>query len=106
MRVCGLNAGRVVRGLLGGAVIAWCLTAVSAAWAQGTPEEQDACRPDVFRLCSSYIPNVDPIVACLKASEPQLSPACHQVMFPASAVTERPAPAKKAKRKTRKRSER
>jgi hypothetical protein len=52
-----------------------------AASAQGTMQQQDACRPDVFRLCSSYIPDVGEIVACLRDHEPRLSEACRQVMF-------------------------
>ena len=52
------------------------------ASAQGTMQQQDACRPDVFRLCGSYIPDVGAIVACLRGNEPRLSEACHQVMFP------------------------
>ncbi|WP_245318326.1 hypothetical protein [Bradyrhizobium sp. DOA1] len=52
-----------------------------AASAQGTMQQQEACRPDVFRLCSSYIPNVGAIVACLRGNEPRLSEPCHQVMF-------------------------
>jgi hypothetical protein len=52
-----------------------------AVSAQGTMQQQDACRPDVFRLCSSYIPSVGAIVACLRGNEPRLSEGCHQVMF-------------------------
>jgi hypothetical protein len=33
----------------------------------------------VFRLCSSDIPNVDRIVACLKRQRTSLSPACQAV---------------------------
>src|SRR5882724_8351018 len=51
----------------------------SGALAQGTAEQQEACRPDVFRLSGSFIPDVDRIVACLKANEPNLNPACHDV---------------------------
>jgi hypothetical protein len=51
------------------------------ALAQGTMAQRNACRPDVFRLCSSYIPNVDRIVTCLRDNGPQLSQACHEVMF-------------------------
>lgn len=50
--------------------------------AQGTPEQQAACQPDVMRLCGNAIPDVDRIVACLKYNEPNLNPACHDVMFP------------------------
>ena len=46
----------------------------------GTQEEQDACTPDVFRLCSSAIPNESRIVACLNRNLPKLSPACRSVM--------------------------
>ena len=53
----------------------------SLARAQGSVAQQNACRPDVFRLCTSYIPDVDQIVACLRNHEAQLSEACHQVMF-------------------------
>lgn len=54
---------------------------------RGTEEQQAACTPDVFRLCAWYIPNVDNIVACLRAKVPNLSPAC-RVVFGA----ERPPP--------------
>ena len=33
----------------------------------GTVEEQMACTPDVFRLCSAQIPSEERIVACLGA---------------------------------------
>jgi hypothetical protein len=32
---------------------------------QGTPEEQRACTPDVFRLCSGFISGADAIATCL-----------------------------------------
>jgi hypothetical protein len=60
-----------------------------AALAQGTMAQQDACRPDVFRLCGSYIPDVGRIVACLRSNEARLSEACHQVMFAEPASSER-----------------
>jgi len=33
---------------------------------RGTDEQRVACTPDVLRLCSWEIPNVDRIVACLR----------------------------------------
>jgi hypothetical protein len=67
---------------------------------QGTPEQQAACQPDVMRLCGNFIPDVDRIVACLKYNEPNLNPACHDVMFPYA--PEEPKPKKaKAKKKTK-----
>jgi hypothetical protein len=52
----------------------------SASVAQGTMSERQACEPDVFRLCSNFIPNVGEIVACLRGNEARLSEACRQVM--------------------------
>ena len=41
--------------------------------------DRAACAPDVFRLCSSDIPNVDRIIACMRAKRANLSPACKSV---------------------------
>ncbi|GAC1334523.1 MAG: hypothetical protein NVSMB26_17390 [Beijerinckiaceae bacterium] len=49
---------------------------------RGTPQDQQACEPDVSRLCGQFIPDVDRIVGCLKARRAQLSPACRAVMTP------------------------
>ena len=38
-----------------------------------------SCTPDVWRLCSSQIPDVDRIVACLQQNTPQLSDGCRAV---------------------------
>jgi hypothetical protein len=46
---------------------------------RGTAEQQMACTPDVWRLCSSQIPDVDRIVACLRANTPRLSEGCRAV---------------------------
>jgi hypothetical protein len=46
---------------------------------QGTATQRAACTPDVFRLCSSEIPNVDRIVACLQREKPRLSAGCQAV---------------------------
>jgi hypothetical protein len=43
-----------------------------------TQEEQQACQPDAFRLCSSEIPDVDRVTACMIAKKSQLSPQCRQ----------------------------
>ena len=85
------------RGLYLTAAITMSIMGQNQALAQGTPEQQEACKPDVFRLCGNFIPDVDRIVACLKYNEPNLSPACHDVMFPA--VVEEPRPKAKPKGK-------
>ncbi|MEA2944597.1 MAG: hypothetical protein QOD09_5126 [Bradyrhizobium sp.] len=72
---------------------------------QGTPEQQAACQPDVMRLCGNFIPDVDRIVACLKYNEPNLNPACHDVMFPYVPEEPKPKPRPKAKPKPKKNAE-
>ena len=56
----------------------------SGASLAGTGEQRAACTPDVFRLCSSEIPNVDHIAACMNAKKASLSPACKAVFTPVS----------------------
>jgi hypothetical protein len=82
---------RTTRKIIGAALIVITLGG-GAAVAQGTETQQDACRPDVFRLCGNYIPDVDQIVSCLRGNEARLSGACRQVMFAEPAVSEGYAP--------------
>ena len=46
---------------------------------RGTWEQQMACTPDVWRLCSDQIPDVSRITACLRQNTPQLSSGCRAV---------------------------
>lgn len=46
---------------------------------RGTWEQQMACTPDVWRLCSDQVPDVGRIVACLRQNTPQLSNGCRAV---------------------------
>jgi hypothetical protein len=46
---------------------------------RGTWEQQMACTPDVWRLCSDQVPDVNRIVACLRQNAPQLSNNCRAV---------------------------
>jgi hypothetical protein len=58
------------------------IVASSAAWSQeyrGTWEQQMACTPDVWRLCSESVPDVNRIVACLRSNTSQLSRGCRAV---------------------------
>jgi hypothetical protein len=59
----------------------FAIVAGSAANAQyrGTAEMQQACTPDVMRLCNDDVPDVDKIVACMKRNRANLSPACGAV---------------------------
>lgn len=54
--------------------------------AQGTIEEREACTPDVFRLCSSFIPDPPAITACLQRRKVDLSNDCRKVIFPISRI--------------------
>jgi hypothetical protein len=47
-----------------------------------TPEQEQACTGDAFRLCSSEIPDVDRVTACMVAKKSQLSPACRAQFRP------------------------
>lgn len=45
-----------------------------------TETQKRACRPEVFRLCSWYIPNRDAITACLHSNIDKLNADCRAVM--------------------------
>lgn len=73
------------------------LTAVAGAKAfEVTAEQRAACMPDAFRLCSSAIPDVGRIVACMEAKKASLSPPCRAVFQTASLA--RPSHERIAKR--------
>jgi hypothetical protein len=56
-----------------------------------TPEQQQACSGDAFRLCGPEIPDVDRVTVCMIRNKAQLSPAC-RVFFRPGPESE-PAPA-------------
>jgi hypothetical protein len=73
---------RTERIVLGVALAIGGIVAQSAASAEeyrGTMEQQMACTPDVWRLCSDQIPDVNRITACLQQNTPQLSSGCRAV---------------------------
>ena len=43
-------------------------------------EAQQQCTGDAFRLCSSEIPNIPKITACMFKHRSELSPGCRAVM--------------------------
>jgi hypothetical protein len=45
-----------------------------------TAEAQQMCTSDAFRLCSSEIPNIPKITACMIKHRADLSPGCRAVM--------------------------
>jgi hypothetical protein len=62
---------------------------------RGTWEQQMACTPDVWRLCSDQVPDVSRIVACLRQNTPQLSNNCRAV-FESQANAQQQQPAGRA----------
>lgn len=73
---------RTERIALGVALAIGGIVAPGAAFAEeyrGTMEQQMACTPDVWRLCSDQIPDVSRITACLQQNTPQLSSGCRAV---------------------------
>ena len=57
-----------------------CFSPFAHAQDRGNMNEQQACTPDVFRLCGSHIPNVSSIINCLKTERRNLSPECRVVV--------------------------
>ncbi len=47
-----------------------------------TAEQQQACSPDAFRLCSAEIPDIDRVTACMVRNKSQLSPQCRAFYRP------------------------
>jgi len=75
-----MPAQRIVLSLtlaIGGAACA--IAPASSQEYRGTWEQQMACTPDVWRLCSDQVPDVSRIVACLRQNTPQLSSNCRAV---------------------------
>ena len=75
-----MRANRIILGLAlaTGGVLATHQAALAQEY-RGTMEQQMACTPDVWRLCSDQIPDVDRIVACLQRNTSNLSNGCRAV---------------------------
>lgn len=56
--------------------VAISLSALSSPGFAFTAEAQRQCTGDAFRLCSSEIPNIGRITACMRKNRSQLSPGC------------------------------
>ncbi|HEY0219480.1 MAG TPA: hypothetical protein VGC26_06930 [Afipia sp.] len=74
------NRGRKTISVLH-ATLGLSLAGFSATWAQeDSAEARRACTPDVFRLCSEFVPDADRIAICLQQQKKYLSVACRKVM--------------------------
>jgi hypothetical protein len=74
MAACGLKISLKLAAALS-------LSIISSAGNAYTPEQQQLCSNDAIRLCSSDIPDVDRITACMTRQRSLLSPAC-KAFFP------------------------
>jgi hypothetical protein len=57
----------------------FALAALSTAANAHTPEQEQMCTGDAMRLCSSEIPDVDRVTACMVQKRAQLSDGCKAV---------------------------
>jgi hypothetical protein len=67
--------------LIGAAVMTALLATSSAGFAAGTSKQRSACMGDAFRFCSSAIPNVSRVTACMKSNYAKLTAGC-KATFP------------------------
>ena len=66
-----------------GLVLAFALSASVISTGQSfaySDEARQQCTGDAFRLCSSEIPNIPAITACMYKHKAELSPGCRAVM--------------------------
>ena len=68
----GVRSGNLQLGLM----LATALSVSTTPSQAYTPEEEQACSGDAFRLCSSEIPDVDRVTVCMVRNKSQLSPGC------------------------------
>jgi hypothetical protein len=75
-----LHSHKTVRqaGLAVALVVGFC-AGPTASYAF-SPEAQQMCTGDAFRLCSSEIPNVSKVTACMLKHRAELSSGCRTVM--------------------------
>jgi len=80
--------------LVASAMTLGLLTTASHAY---TPEQEQLCTADAMRLCSSEIPDVDRVTACMIQKRAQLSDGCKSVFRkePAAPAPVNYAPASK-----------
>lgn len=70
-----------IRGLGIAAGVAFSLFAMIGAShaVEATAQQRAACTPDAFRLCSSEIPSIPAVTACMIKNKSNLSAGCKAV---------------------------
>ena len=78
----------------------FALAALGTAAQAYTPEQQQMCTGDAMRLCSSEIPDVERVTACMVQKRAQLSDGCKAVFqyVPPTSTPANYAPAAKPSR--------
>jgi Cysteine rich repeat len=66
--------------LLSAALVACVTSTVLAQSQQGTPQEREACAPDVRKFCKSANDETMRVLACLQANRGKISAACNNVL--------------------------
>jgi hypothetical protein len=95
MKAADLVTPRIVLSLALAIATTAVVAPASSQEYRGTWEQQMACTPDVWRLCSDQVPDVNRIVACLRQNTPQLSNGCRAV-FESQANAQQQQPAGRA----------
>jgi len=54
--------------------------ALSAALAQGTPQQRAACRPDVAKFCKGKGEDPGVLLSCLEENKDKISEKCRKVI--------------------------
>ena len=54
--------------------------ALSAALAQGTPQQRAACRPDVVKFCKGKGEDPGVLLSCLEENKDKISEKCRKVI--------------------------
>ena len=52
----------------------------SAAFAQGTPQQRAACRPDVVKFCKGKGDDPGVLLSCLEENKDKISEKCRKVI--------------------------
>jgi hypothetical protein len=65
-----------------GLLVTPAFSATTTAPASVSPEVQQACTPDVMRLCNQFVPDVAKITACMNRNRKSVSKACSDAIHP------------------------
>jgi hypothetical protein len=77
LALLSLASSAAIFGLLGAAALA-----PQPALAEVSAQVQQACTPDVMRLCNAFVPDVAKITACMNRNRSQVSAACRDAIHP------------------------